>query len=87
MFQRKGAEYFNPDEAAPNVALPPPVRDMSWPQAAGGPTHLMGNLSASETLRQAWTADVGEGAGLAVLHHIRALAPHVTVFALTSVES
>jgi ActR/RegA family two-component response regulator len=29
---------------------------------------------------------LGEGAGLAVLHHIRALAPHVTVFALTGVE-
>ncbi|HEX4365761.1 MAG TPA: PQQ-binding-like beta-propeller repeat protein, partial [Rhodopila sp.] len=54
---------FNPDEAVPNVALPPPVRDMAWPQAAGGPTHLMGNLSASEALRQAWTADVGEGGG------------------------
>jgi outer membrane protein assembly factor BamB len=54
---------FNPDEAAPTVTLPPPVRDMSWPQAAGGPTHLMGNLSANEILRQAWTADVGEGAG------------------------
>ena len=54
---------FNPDEAAPNVALPPPVRDMAWPQAAGGPTHLMGNLSANETLKQAWSADVGEGGG------------------------
>jgi GGDEF domain-containing protein/ActR/RegA family two-component response regulator len=29
---------------------------------------------------------LGEGAGLAVLHHIRALAPHVTVFALTTAE-
>ena len=29
---------------------------------------------------------LGDGAGLAVLHHIRALAPHVTVFALTAVE-
>ena len=29
---------------------------------------------------------LGEGAGLAVLHHIRALAPHVTVFALTSAD-
>ncbi len=29
---------------------------------------------------------LGDGAGLAVLHHIRALAPHVTVFALTSAE-
>ena len=27
---------------------------------------------------------LGDGAGLAVLHHIRALAPHVTVFALTA---
>ena len=30
---------------------------------------------------------MGEGAGLAVLHHVRALAPHVTVFALTGAES
>ena len=29
---------------------------------------------------------LGEGAGLAVLHHIRALAPQVTVFALTEAE-
>ena len=29
---------------------------------------------------------LGEGAGLAVLHHIRALAPNVTVFALTTVD-
>src|ERR1700683_5500348 len=25
---------FNPDETAPKVELPPPVRDMAWPQAA-----------------------------------------------------
>ncbi|MEO6602852.1 MAG: response regulator [Polyangiaceae bacterium] len=29
---------------------------------------------------------LGDGAGLAVLHHIRALAPHVTVFALTGAD-
>ncbi|HEY5373924.1 MAG TPA: response regulator [Polyangiaceae bacterium] len=29
---------------------------------------------------------LGEGAGLAVLHHIRALAPNVTVFALTNID-
>ncbi len=29
---------------------------------------------------------LGDGAGLAVLHHIRSLAPHVTVFALTEAE-
>jgi outer membrane protein assembly factor BamB len=58
--QRRG---FNPDNPAPTVALPPPVRDMAWPQAAGDPTHLTGHLSANETLKQAWTADVGEGGG------------------------
>ncbi len=30
---------------------------------------------------------MGEGAGLALLHHVRALAPQVTVFALTGAES
>jgi PleD family two-component response regulator len=30
---------------------------------------------------------MGDGAGLAVLHHVRALAPHVTVFALTGAEN
>jgi ActR/RegA family two-component response regulator len=30
---------------------------------------------------------MGDGAGLAVLHHVRALAPHVTVFALTDAGS
>jgi DNA-binding response OmpR family regulator len=30
---------------------------------------------------------MGDGAGLAVLHHVRALAPHVTVFALTDADS
>src|SRR5262249_32578710 len=29
---------------------------------------------------------LGDGAGLAVLHHIRALAPNVTVFALTTAD-
>jgi len=30
---------------------------------------------------------MGDGAGLAILHHVRALAPHVTVFALTGADS
>lgn len=30
---------------------------------------------------------MGDGAGLAILHHVRALAPHVTVFALTAAEN
>ena len=54
---------FSPDESAAKVSLPPPVRDTAWPQASGGPTHLMGQLSAGETLKQAWSADLGEGGG------------------------
>lgn len=54
---------FAPDETAPRVALPPPVRDMAWPQAGGDPTHLMGHLSANEVVKQAWSADLGKGGG------------------------
>lgn len=54
---------FSPDQGTPAVTLPPPVRDMAWPQAGGDPTHLMGHLSANDVLKQAWSADVGEGGG------------------------
>jgi outer membrane protein assembly factor BamB len=54
---------FSPDASVPPIVLPPPVRDTAWPQAGGNPTHLMGHLSASETLKQAWTADLGAGGG------------------------
>jgi outer membrane protein assembly factor BamB len=54
---------FRPDENAPRVTLPPPVRDTAWPQAAGNATHLMGHLSAGETMRPAWSANLGEGGG------------------------
>jgi outer membrane protein assembly factor BamB len=54
---------FNADDNAPKVALPPPQRDTAWRQAGGNPAHLMGHLSANDTLRQAWSADLGEGGG------------------------
>ena len=54
---------FIPDESAPKPGLTPPVRNTSWPQAGGVPTHLMGNLALNGTLKQAWTADLGEGGG------------------------
>jgi outer membrane protein assembly factor BamB len=55
---------FNPDNPAPVVTLPPQVRDMTWPQAAGDPTHVMGHLAANDTLKQAWSSNLGEGGGL-----------------------
>jgi outer membrane protein assembly factor BamB len=54
---------FNADETAPKVVLPPASRDMAWPQAGGGPTHLMGHLSVGDSLKAAWSADIGEGGG------------------------
>jgi outer membrane protein assembly factor BamB len=54
---------FNPDVGASAITLPPPVRDTAWLQAGGGPTHLMGHLSIDDPVKQAWTADLGEGGG------------------------
>ena len=60
---RDSRHGFSPDEAAPRVVVPQAIRNATWPQAAGNPTHLMGHLSLGETVRQAWTADLGEGGG------------------------
>lgn len=54
---------FNPDESAPRVTVPAPVRNAAWPQAGGNAAHLMGHLNAAETLTRAWSADLGEGGG------------------------
>ena len=52
-----------PDPAAPQVSLPPPVRNAGWPQAGGNPAHLMGHLEANTSLTEAWRADIGRGGG------------------------
>jgi outer membrane protein assembly factor BamB len=54
---------FSPEQNPPTVSLPAAVRNPDWPQASGNPTHLMGNLSAGDTLKQAWSADLGESGG------------------------
>jgi outer membrane protein assembly factor BamB len=53
--------------ADPNLAdlpieLPPPLRNDSWPQNGGVPTHAMHHLAAADQLRPAWRADIGAGA-------------------------
>jgi outer membrane protein assembly factor BamB len=58
-----GRRGFNPDPNTPAVTLPPQVRDTEWPQASGGPTHLMGHLSLGDQLKKLWSADLGEGGG------------------------
>jgi outer membrane protein assembly factor BamB len=51
------------DPAAPKVVLPPPVRNIAWPQAGGNPAHAMGHLAANPGLAEAWTAEIGTGGG------------------------
>lgn len=60
---RDARRGFTPDEAAPRVTIPAPVRNTAWAQAGGNAAHLMGHLNAGATLTQAWSADLGEGGG------------------------
>lgn len=53
----------DPSIAAVPVTLPRPRRNASWPQAGGTATHAMYHLEAADTLRPAWSADIGAGAG------------------------
>ena len=54
---------FTPDPTAAKPAMPPAIRNATWPQAGGEPAHVMGNLELGASLKQAWTADLGEGGG------------------------
>jgi outer membrane protein assembly factor BamB len=53
----------DPEIAATPITLPRPRRNAEWPQAGGIATHAMYHLEAADTLRPAWTADIGAGAG------------------------
>lgn len=52
----------DPQLAETPVALPRPWRNAEWPQGGGYPGHAMQHLEIGETLRTAWTADLGESA-------------------------
>jgi outer membrane protein assembly factor BamB len=54
---------FTADTPAPTVTLPPAIRNESWAQQGGNPAHAMGNLSLGNSLKQAWSADLGESGG------------------------
>ncbi|HYD99650.1 MAG TPA: PQQ-binding-like beta-propeller repeat protein, partial [Alphaproteobacteria bacterium] len=45
------------------VELPPPVAVEAWSQAGGNPEHVVGHAALGGALRQAWSADIGDGAG------------------------
>jgi outer membrane protein assembly factor BamB len=73
---------FAAEDTAPKVSLPPQARDTVWPQATGNPTHLMGNLSASPTMNQAWSADLGQGGGYRRKILAQPVVANGTVFAM-----
>jgi len=43
------------------VRLPPPWRNVAWPQAGGFPSHAMHHLEVGERLAKAWSRDIGRG--------------------------
>jgi outer membrane protein assembly factor BamB len=75
---------FRPDETVPQISLPAAERDMAWAQAGGNPTHLMGHLSVGDSLKQAWSADLGEGGGLRRQILAQPVAANGVVFAMDS---
>jgi outer membrane protein assembly factor BamB len=72
------------DEGAPKVVLPPAVRNAAWPQAGGNPAHLMGHLAASDTLKEAWKVDIGEGGGYRRVLTAQPVVLNGTVFTMDS---
>ncbi len=72
------------DENPPKVVLPPPVRNAGWPQTAGNPAHLMGHLAAAPDLKEAWSADIGEGGGYRAILMAQPVVLNGTVFTMDS---
>jgi outer membrane protein assembly factor BamB len=63
----------DPELAAAAMTLPPAAVNPDWPEAGGEPSHAMQHPALPETLRRAWTADLGEGSG----RYTRVMAPPV----------
>ncbi|HLS69513.1 MAG TPA: PQQ-binding-like beta-propeller repeat protein [Kiloniellales bacterium] len=51
----------DPEAAAQSVNLPPAVRNSEWSQPGGDAAHSLGHLALGSSLRQVWSASVGEG--------------------------
>ncbi len=46
-----------------NVTLPPPERNVAWPQSGGNPTHAMQHVAAAETINEIWRTGIGAATG------------------------
>ena len=51
----------DPMLAAVKMDLPPPKKNMEWPQPGGTPDNVMGNLMADGPLEQVWSVSAGKG--------------------------
>lgn len=58
-----GESSLEPDAeaAAQPINVPPPVRNNAWPQPGGDAAHSLNHLALGSSIRQAWSASVGEG--------------------------
>lgn len=56
---------LSPDPKLANVQilLPAPEPNANWPQAGGFPNHAMHHMQAPDTIKQAWSVDIGDGSG------------------------
>ncbi|MBC8338529.1 MAG: hypothetical protein H8E39_07540, partial [Alphaproteobacteria bacterium] len=54
---------LSPDPKLANVQilLPAPEPNADWPQAGGYANHAMHHMLAPETIREAWSVDIGDG--------------------------
>jgi outer membrane protein assembly factor BamB len=55
--------FDNPGRDQRPIVLPAPETNASWTQPGGNAAHVMGNLALGGKVSEAWTADIGAGAG------------------------
>lgn len=52
----------DPRYAGTPISLPPPYKNVSWPQPGGEADHTLHHLTGAAALERVWTADIGKGA-------------------------
>jgi outer membrane protein assembly factor BamB len=79
-----GVGTLKVDADVPKVVLPPPVRNAAWPQDGGNPSHLMGHLAVGDRLTEAWSGDIGDGAGYRTIILARPVSADGIIFTMDS---
>jgi outer membrane protein assembly factor BamB len=68
------------------VRLPPPYDNPSWPEAGGYPSHAMYHLAFGDTVTEAWSADIGDGASRYGRIAAQPVADNGRVFAMDALD-